>query len=166
MSTPVENQPEGGSPRPMDNADLHLCVFTAIIAVGLFAGASVLPPPTFDPLGSAAVPKAVAVVLAGLALLVLMPYLKQRRTVGASNEASLQGAINGAGIAMLALIYAGVLDFRIVPFWLATLVFIPAAGAIIRAERAVLIVNLIIGLILGVGGQWIFTKFFYMDLPV
>lgn len=166
MSTPAENLPEGGSPRPTDNADLHLCIFTAIIAAGLYAGASVLPPPTFDPLGSAAVPKAVAVVLAGLALLVLMPYVRQRRQSGATGQASLQGAANGAGIVLLALLYTGVLDFRIVPFWLATLLFIPAAGAIIRPERSVLIVNLIIGLILGVGGQWIFTKFFYMDLPV
>jgi len=157
--SPAENKPASV---PL-GADLYLCSFTAIIALALYIGASLLPPPFFDPLGSAAVPKAVAVILAVLASLVLWPAWKNH-TVANTGRGS--GLIKGALIVLLAFVYTWLLDQRLTPFWIATLIFVPLAGATISSSRSVLVVNLLIGAVLGIGGQLVFTRFFYIDLPV
>ena len=143
--------------------DLQLAGLVGGVAALLYFGAASLPAPLFDPLGSAAVPQAVAVVLVAFALLMVVPALRRApRPVPAGPVALLRG---GTMVA-LATGYTFLLDLRIVPFWAATLVFVPLAALIISPRRDVAMVALAIGATLGIGGQALFTRIFYIDLPV
>ena len=149
------------------SADLQFAAFTVAVAVVLLVGASVLPPPLFDPLGSAAVPQALAVILLALSASVVWSAWKARRArMGARTTSDWGGLLRGAAIVGLTALYAALLEARFVPFWLATALFVPL-GAFILAGREprVLGVSLVLALVLGVGGQFVFTRFFYIDLP-
>ena len=66
-------------------ADLLLAIFAFLAAVILLIGASDLPPPRFEPLGSAALPRILAVIIIFFSLLIaLRAYLKNQylRVVG------------------------------------------------------------------------------------
>ena len=64
------------------------------------------------------------------------------------------------------ILYVAVLDLRAVPFWIATAVFVPAAASTISIARRVVLASAAMGLAIGIGGQYVLTRFFYIDLPV
>ncbi|MGK7864939.1 tripartite tricarboxylate transporter TctB family protein [Falsiroseomonas sp. E2-1-a4] len=155
----------GGSRAPV--ADCWLAVFVTGLAALLWFEAEKLPPPFFDPLGSAAVPQGIAVILLVLAALVALRAgigLAQRKPrVPAEYRARPDVAV---GIVLLTIGYVGVMQARLVGFELASVAFVALASALLGLfERRIMLIGLLIALVLGFGGTWLFTGFFYIDLP-
>ncbi|WP_439579178.1 tripartite tricarboxylate transporter TctB family protein [Elioraea sp.] len=155
----------GASRTPV--ADLGLALGVALFAGVLWWQSGKVPPPFFDPLGSAAVPRGIAITLAVLAVLVAV-----RAVLG------LGGRVRGGsagyrprpdialGIILLAVTYLGVMHLGLLGFELASIAFLVAASALLgRFERRTVALGVALALILGIGGTWLFTGFFYIDLP-
>ncbi|WP_372624134.1 tripartite tricarboxylate transporter TctB family protein [Falsiroseomonas sp.] len=155
----------GASRTPLADFGLAGCVL--LFAAVIWMEAAKVPPPFFDPLGSAAVPEGIAIVLVVLAAIVAL------RAVLGMPERAGKGAIGfrarpdiAIGIFLLAVAYVGVMQLGLLGFELATIAFLAAASALLgRFERRAMLFGLAIALVLGVGGTWLFTGFFYIDLP-
>ena len=151
------------SPQP----DLWLALSVTALAALLWWEARKIPPPFFDPLGSAAIPKAIAVVL-----VVIACVLSMRAVAGL-------GAVNDEapiayrprpdlviGIFALCVVYVGSMDLGWIGFEAATIAFLIAAAALLgRLHLRTLLLGSLIALVMGVGGTWLFTRFFFIDLP-
>lgn len=153
--------------------DLALAIGLLLFAALFWWEAAKLPPPFFDPLGSAAVPKAVALVLALLAVVVVA----QRIAAGTAPlpaEAELEDQAlvrNRPDVALasiaITVLYAGVMHYDILGFREASVVFVVALGAVLaRFEKRVVLALIPIALLIGIGFTWIFTEVLYIDLPL
>ncbi len=125
---------------------------------------------SFDPLGSKALPEGSSVLLIAVSLIVLALCLFTPLSESQEEQAeALQHSSFVQVAATLALTVAYVLSvfvFRL-PISLTTALFIKLTAAILaptcraRCARYAFIT----GLILGFGIEWIFTSFFFVDLP-
>lgn len=155
-------------------ADLFLAIGVWALAAAAFYGAAILPPPVFDPLGSAAVPKFVAVILAILAgLVVWRRWLLLRVTAPAAGEAEeraeappLRPRVAVASIVVM-LAYVGVMAFGLLGFREATVPFVILLGGVMsRFRRSTMIVVTPLAFLLAFGAAWLFSGALYIDLPV
>ncbi|HEV7268916.1 MAG TPA: tripartite tricarboxylate transporter TctB family protein [Falsiroseomonas sp.] len=148
-------------------ADFGLAGFVLLFAAVIWMEAAKVPPPFFDPLGSAAVPQGIAIVFAVLAAIVaLRAVLGLPDRVGRGVAGFRPRPDIAIGILVLAIAYVGVMQLRLIGFELATIAFLAVASALLgRFDRRVMLLGLLIALVLGVGGTWLFTGFFYIDLP-
>lgn len=148
-------------------ADLGLAAAVAALAVLLWLESDKIPPPFFDPLGSAAVPRGIAAALAALALLIALraaPSLGARGTGGAAAYRPRPDI--ALGIVALAIAYLGAMQSGLLGFPLATIIFLVAASALLgRFARRTVAFGTAIAVLMGLGGTWLFTEFFYIDLP-
>lgn len=112
-------------------ADLLLAIFAFLAAVILLIGASDLPPPRFEPLGSAALPRILAVVIIFFSLIIaLRAYLKNKTSTSVPSFAGETDVEPRRGALVLAalIIYVFALDVLRFPFLVATPVFVIAVG--------------------------------------
>lgn len=149
--------------------DYVISVSTIALAGLVLWGAKDIPPPFFDPLGSAAVPKAVAYVLILLALGIGIRRYFQNKSFerersaeeGFKPEPILAVAVVGSSILYTLAMGAGWIGFR----W-GTIIYVFATGSILaKGNYRIMVTSLILGLLFGIGGQYLFTKIFYIDLP-
>ncbi|MCB9946063.1 MAG: tripartite tricarboxylate transporter TctB family protein [Geminicoccaceae bacterium] len=156
-----------------------ICLAMALLALGSFVivQANRLPPPFFDPLGSAAVPRMVSALLMVLALVLVIRCL--RTPVGAHADADSRGA--GPGVedaagtpspwtalaaATLPLLYVGVMQFRILGFAPASTLFVLVMGGVLaRGRPRVMLAVALAAIVTGYGLNALLTGFFYIDLP-
>ncbi len=152
-----------GTPR----GDAGLAVIVAAFAGVLWWESLKVPPPFFDPLGSAAVPKALALVLAALAAVILARAMLALPWKAPGQEEGYRPRPDIAvGIVVLAVAYIGAMQLKVLGFQAATLVFLIAAAALLgRLDRATLMIGAASALVIGIGGTLLFTRFFYIDLP-
>lgn len=149
----------------IDAADLLMVGVVALVSLLLLVGAASIPPPMFDPVGSAAVPRGVAVTLLVLVAVHLLLRLRQpprtepRRLgdIGMGKGAMLTLAITAA--------YCLLLQLRILPFAVPTAAFLVVLVPALAASWRQLPIALAIGLVMGLGCQWLFTEIFFIDLP-
>lgn len=148
-------------------ADIGLALAVGAFAVLMLWQASKIPPPFFDPLGSAAAPRAVAIILAVLAAVILlralaaMPFGSRAAAEGYRPRPDV-----AVGIALASIGYVAVMDLDLVGFRIATVAFVFLASAILgRFRPPMLLIGLALGLILGFGGSYLFTNILYIGLP-
>ncbi len=146
--------------------------FAGLWAAGEIKGIS------FDPLGSAAAPYAIGGGVILLSVLSGLAAFKDRRKAEGSGMAEDAAELREKRysareisdvLIMLLLIVAYVFclfNLRI-PFSLATLAFVPAVACLLdRSWRTrTLPIALAAGAVIGVGGELLFTKVFFVDLP-
>lgn len=152
-------------------------VFCAALMMG---GAVVLtelakvPPAPFDPLGSAAIPAALAWIIIALAALVLARAVVQlvRGANGGSLPASGMPAMSGrhalqtAAITALTTAYVFSITSQTVPFSVSTTVLVAASTLVLASDRwRRLPLIAAIALVTGAGSEWLFTRIFYLPLP-
>lgn len=151
--------------RKIDAGDLMLAVSLAAIAGTLLYGARFIPPPFFDPVGSAALPRAVAWALIGL----LAVQLSVRIAGQQPREPLRWGDIamgRGAVFTLLILsVYCAVMQARWLDFAPATALFLAVSITVLIGAWRMLPLAAVIGLVLGYGSQWMFTDVFFVDLP-
>ncbi len=149
--------------------DFSICA--ALFALGglILWGAKDIPPPFFDPLGSAALPKVCAYLIIAFSLVIATrAFLRLKSEVKLSSSESdykiepwLAVAVVGLASLYTLSMSLGWLGFR----W-ATIAFIFSLGAVLsRFSKTQMIISLGLALLFGLGGQYIFTEFFYIDLP-
>lgn len=116
-------------------ADLILATLTLCGAAVLFVGAMALPPPRFEPLGSAALPRILGGLLVFFALIIAARALLRRRIETPAIPAETSGPRadpkRGALVFAALIAYVFALDVLRVPFVVATPVFVIATGTAI-----------------------------------
>lgn len=148
-------------------ADMALALSIGAFAALILWEADKIPPPFFDPLGSAAVPNGVALVLAVLAGLTFiraiaaLPWPARPPAVGYRLRPDIAVAISVA-----AVLYVAAMDFDILGFRTATIAFVAFASAVLaRFQMRMSLIGVLVALGVGIGGAYIFTQFFFIALP-
>jgi putative tricarboxylic transport membrane protein len=149
----------------IDAADLLMVGVVVVVSALLLIGALSIPPPMFDPVGSAAVPRGVAIVLLVLVGLHLVVRLRQPPR----GEPVRLGELGMGGGAVLTLVvtlvYCAVLQLRLLPFAVPTAAFLLVLIPALAASWKRLPMAIAIGIVMGIGCQWLFTEIFFIDLP-
>ena len=142
----------------------------------LFRGALDIPPPFFDPLGSAAVPKLVAGVLLVLALVLGASAVFDVRAeepagpmpaaIEADEKAEPASPVTAAAAVLINAAYVGSMHARLLDFAAASTLFVLALGMLLaRGRMRALLVLVPLALLLGYGFEWLFTRVLFIDLP-
>ncbi len=163
----------------MDRSNAWLDILVGVAALGVSVAAWVsaagLPPPRFDPLGSASVPLTVATILSGFGVVILIQGLRrlsQPRPAPSDpadrpqdRPARLRPWLTVAFFAMT-VAYVWALSTERVRYSEATAGFLVAAGLVLGCRRPLPLAFLMIAaILLGYGGRYLFTRVFYVDLP-
>lgn len=153
--------------------NLAFCAFVYAVAFVLYFGAKDLPPPRFEPLGSAALPNAIAVILTVLASFILVPALltlhRARKAEADSNEGvGLLGEYavwRGLAIFAVLVTYVAALDFFRSGFVITTTIVVTViSGIFVGLRPKSLILHAIGGFCLAMILMLVFTKILYVDL--
>ncbi len=148
---------------------VSLTLFLALGAAGAIA-ASQIKGFSFDPLGSAAAPYAVCGFTALLSLMCVWTLAKSVISGHRDEEErvfSLREITEVLALFGFVLIYVIALFVFRIPFSLATLAMIPVAACLLeRTLRGPIpLIALGTGAFIGFGGELLFTKVFFIDLP-
>lgn len=147
-------------------ADLALLAVIGVGVVVLFVGASTLPPPRFEPLGSAAMPRILGVVLTCLSLPVAYTALRDlmSKTDG-EIKTEIKLPFTGVTVFLGLVAYVAALDFAHVPFIPATTVFVALVGiAIDNVSLRVIAIYGGLGLVLASILSYVFSNFLYVQI--
>lgn len=161
----------GMSPRGRDTA---LALFALGGAALLAFGSIGLPPPRFEPLGSAAMPRILAGLIALFALIIMAgAWMGKARPVpeeASRGEPEPDDAVAAPPLRSLVAFgllvsYVAALDWGRTPFVPATVVFVVAMGAVLapRSWRT-LAAFAVFGLVLALLIDAVFTRFLFVDL--
>ena len=145
--------------------DVVLAIFALALAAVLVGGSIGLPPPRYEPMGSAALPRILAGLISLFAVVILFNALRQPAADGAA-EGRMEASPLRSLAAFAALLgYVAALDIGRAPFVIATVAFVTVLGLILAkpAPRTALLF-LLFGLLLALGIDSVFTKFLYVDL--
>ena len=154
---------EGASPR----TDIGVALLLIVICGAVLWETRTIPPGTFEPLGSAPVPQATAIIIIALCLLVLLRAVKRLRR-GWSDELddTKPHRLDAAMVAGFTILYVLAMQMRIVTFAIMTTLFlIVTIGWLIRFEVRRLPIVVLVAAITGFGCQYLFTRVFIVDLP-
>ncbi len=149
--------------------DFSICA--ALFALGglILWGAKDIPPPFFDPLGSAALPKVCAYLIIAFSLVIAARAflrLKSETKVASSDDDFKPEPWLAVAVVLLASLYTLSMNLGWLGFRSGTVLFIFSLGAVLsRFDKTTMIVSGGLALLFGLGGQYIFTEFFYIDLP-
>ncbi|MCH2387411.1 MAG: hypothetical protein MK240_04325 [Opitutales bacterium] len=137
------------------------------LATAVLIAAKDIPPPFFDPIGSAAFPKYTAYLIIFLALVIgIRSFLLSRLLAPRSKRGFKPEPLLAAYTVVVPSLYVLCMNLEWASFRIATTLFIFAlAGLLSRFDKRVLIVSAIIAPVFGFGGQYLLTEVFYMDLP-
>lgn len=129
-------------------------------ATVLFVGARDISPPIFDPVGSAALPRACAWALLGCAIGVMVQSF---RTPPKDDDLdTMRIATLGSAILMVGYIAAMAAGLG---FTYATILFVALSVPLIAGTWRAAPVAIALALAMGFGAQWLFTTVFFIDLP-
>lgn len=151
--------------RALGDLALAACVIAG--AGILFVGASSLPPPRFEPLGSAAMPRILGTILIILALTVALRAAFTLVRNGSENprEAALQLPYRGIIVFVLLVAYIAALDFARVPFAIATTLFVMCAGMTMhQVSLRSALVHGALGLVLSLSLDYVFSTYLYVRI--
>ena len=150
---------------PVSTFKIIACVLFTLLGVLTLRAASHITGAAFDPIGSQAVPY----TLGGLLLLLLAAdTLTKNTTETESDEPAAPIAMLRIGLVLgLSVIYCAGVFVLAVPFSLATLVFVPLASYALLPDNTgrAHLMRLLTGAVIGFGGELLFTKIFFVDIP-
>lgn len=159
-------QSNGSNPK----ADIIFSVSVIVFSVIVYVGAMGLPPAYWEPLGSAALPKALSVIMTLLCLYILVRALLALRTYVPPKPKEREFTPRpGSAFAMLVMLaaYIGVMNFGILGFVEATTIFLVALCMLFtHGDRKQLPWIIGFALVIAIVNFLIFTKVLYIDLPV
>ncbi len=152
--------------------EIGVGIVTIAVCILLYWDSLNLPDPVFDPLGSVMVPRATCVILGLFASAIIfkgMRAINQKADNGPTKESPLNYSLRpglAVGILGLTATYVLVLSTRLVRFSELTFVFVILSGMWMgRFKIKAMPVLLILALIMGYGGQYVFKEVFFVDLP-
>lgn len=143
----------------------------AVLAVGglLVAGTLGLPAPVFEPIGAAAFPRWVGIGLIVLALAIAAGAFL-RSAGGEADAAPAAGLRRRTDLAVLTVVitalYGFALDLTAIGFRTATVAFTFVLIVALAGPRLKVVVPAaFFALVFGIALHYVFTRFFYLDLP-
>lgn len=141
--------------------DLALSGAVILGSVILFVGAAELPPPRFEPLGSAAAPRILGAILILLALIVAAQALLAREPSGQPSPLPWRGALVLGAL----LVFVAVLDFGRAPFVPAATLFVMTTGVIMsRPTLRNALIFAVLGLVVSGLLAWILGTFLFITI--
>jgi len=156
----------GAASRAPAVGDLAFAGAIIALAAVVWIGTADLPPPRYEPIGSAAIPRGVALLMAFLALLLGVRALRTGGEASVGEPVSRRAAATAVVLIAATLIYVALMDARLVGFRVATIPFLTVCGILLggfRLRNAV--TALIFAAALTLVLHFVFTQFFYIDLP-
>jgi len=150
-------------------AEIALFIGLILFSIIVYYFSLELPEPEYEPLGSAALPQGLAVLMSLLSLIVIVRAIPRLKTYQANvdpNPAVIPRPMLSLLIFVLTLIFIGVLDFGFLGFLPAGIIYLSVVGYLMT-HRDLKRLPWVIGfsIILTVSSFYIFTKLFYIDLP-
>ncbi|MGI9379162.1 MAG: tripartite tricarboxylate transporter TctB family protein [Methyloligellaceae bacterium] len=144
---------------------IGLIVFSIIVYIASLS----LPEPEYEPLGSAALPQGLAVVMSFLCLIMLARAIPRLKTFEAKvdpNPEVIPRPWISAGVFFLTVVFVGVLDFGILSFVPAGIIYLTGVGFLLT-HRSLKQLPWVIAfsVVVTVSSFLLFTKMFYIDLP-
>jgi len=151
--------------------DLIVAALVLAVAVALFVGAARLPPPRWEPLGSAAVPRALGTLLALFAVLLAAGAL--RALILARDDvawpaftAPAARMLRGSAVLVAVIAFVVAMDRFRLPFVAVGPVFVVAISVLLGGlSLRVAGFSALWGVVLCFGLHAVFTRFFYINLP-
>lgn len=151
--------------------DLALASLVIAGAAVLFVGAADLPPPRFEPLGSAAMPRILGTIMIVLAALVAVRALSRLRAPAIAEAAPdtpgdrAYDPWRGAVVLVALIAYVAALDFGRIPFVYATTAFVAVAGlAMGRASPKSALIYAALGLVVALVLSYVFETYLYIRI--
>ena len=149
--------------------EIALSIGLIVLSIIVYYFSLDLPEPEYEPLGSAALPQGLAVIMSLLSFVIIckaIPRLKTYEAVVDPNPEVMPRPMLSIVIFILTLIFIGVLDFGILSFMPAGIIYLSVIGYLMT-NRDLKKLPYVIGfsVILTVTSFYIFTKLFYIDLP-
>ena len=150
-------------------AEIALSTTLILLSVIVYYFSLDLPEPEYEPLGSAALPQALAVIMSLLSLIVIIKAIPRLKTYNSDDEANPEIVARpklAIIIFLITMIFIGVLDFGVMGFLPAGIIYLSIVGYLMT-HRNLRRLPWVIGfsIILTVSSFYIFTKLFYIDLP-
>ncbi len=157
---------EGSRREPL--ADILFAVTVLALAGIVWWGTASLPPPRYEPLGSAALPRALALAMALLGLVLLGRAWAGRRlqAAPASDLGFRPRPWLAAGVLAVLVLYVASMDLRLLGFVPASILALVLIGAMLTGfdrRRLPWLAGFVVVLVIAV--QLLFTRVFYIDLP-
>lgn len=154
-------------PSRTPRVDIAVAAFLLALSALVWWESRKIAPPFFDPLGSAALPRAVVILISAFAVVVLArAVIGLRQGVRTAAPEYRPRPDLAVGIVILAGLYIGAMDLRILGFAWATMAFVFLGGALLGGfERRVMGISAAAAVALGGGGAYLFRHVFYIDLP-
>ena len=153
------------NPKAEIGLSISLIIFSAIV----YYFSLELPDPVYEPLGSAALPKGLAVIMSLLSLIILVRAIPKIKTYKATTNTG-DNVTSRPKLAILifiiTLIFIGILDFGVLGFLPAGIIYLSTIGYFMThrdLKRFPWIIAF--SVVLTVFSYYVFTKFFYIDLP-
>lgn len=159
-----------------DQPDPRLEITLAIIAIGFSAliywGTIDLPPPRFEPLGSASVPRMLAGTMAILSAIWLALSVVKLRSAepvepqeGAEPETQKHPLL-AVSILMITIVFVAIMDLGLLGFVAAGIPYVVLCG-FLMTHRSLQALPWVVGyaVILILSVNYVFTEFFYINLP-
>lgn len=146
-------------------ADLALAALSCVGAALMFIGTADLAPARFEPLGSAALPRALGALMALFGGIIGWRAFRDLRR--ASEDGTRELALPGRLVLVVAAtaVYVVALDTFAVPYIAATTAFMVAIGAILAKRRLPTLVGFaVLGAVLAVAIRYVMTHLVYVDL--
>jgi putative tricarboxylic transport membrane protein len=150
-------------------AEIALSISLIIFSGVVYYFSLELPDPVYEPLGSAALPKGLAVIMSLLSLIILVRAIPKIKTYKATTNTG-DNVTSRPKLAILifiiTLIFIGILDFGILGFLPAGIIYLSTIGYFMTHRNLKRFPWVIaFSVILTVFSYYVFTKFFYIDLP-
>lgn len=149
--------------------EIALSISLIIFSVIVYYFSLELPEPEYEPLGSAALPQGLAVIMSLLSFIVIVraiPKIKTYKpTTNTDNNVTSRPKL-AILVFIITLIFIGILDFGILGFLPSGIIYLTTIGYLMThrdLKRFPWIIAF--SVILTVFSYYVFTKFFYIDLP-
>ena len=147
-------------------ADTELGLLLVCVSALVAWAARSIGPPLYDPMGSAALPYAAATFLGGCGLWLLLRAFQQREAaVAPPVPAAAPRHALAAQFLLLMLVYAA--SMQTLGYRWSTLAFVWLSVMLLAQHelRGQWFAALLLAIVLGFGAFWLFTRFFFIDLP-
>lgn len=154
-------------------AEIIFGLLVVAVAVALLIDATRLPPPRFDVLGSAAVPRTLCLLIIAMTVPVILRaamwlYRGEIPEPDPAQAETMPPRRPDLAILTFVLVcgFVAILQNGLLNYGLATALFLILLGGLLAGGRAkTMVVATIVALIIGFGGDYLFTSIFLIALP-
>ena len=149
--------------------EIALSISLIIFSIIVYYFSLELPEPEYEPLGSAALPQGLAVIMSLLSLIVMVraiPKIKTYKPTTNTDDNVTSRPKLAILVFIITLIFIGILDFGILGFLPAGIIYLSTIGYLMTHRDLKSFPWIVaFAVILTVFSYYVFTKFFYIDLP-